>query len=613
MPTGSWEPAIGIDLGTTNSAVAAVAGDGKPYIIERRTGQRLLPSVVGFTPGGDRVVGEAARILAEEFPENVAYATKRLMGQRWSPELSAQMRNVLPFPIVAGPGEDVRVKIAGRTLPVVQIAAMILTELRLDAEAYFQRPVSKAVLCVPANFNDAQRQATQEAARIAGLEPMRLLNEPTAAALAHGLTTGFEGRAIILDLGGGTFDVSLLEVSQGVFEVVGTGGHPFLGGEDFDQRVARWILDQVPDEATRERVLADRIAVQRLKVTAEQAKCAVSLLEATPVSVDLLPEAKGNPCHVETTLTRAQLEELVEPLVNRCIDIVNRTLTETRVEASTVQAVLLVGGMTRMPLVRQRLTERFGKQPSTGVSPDEAVAMGAAVHAHEICARQGKVVLLDIVGSTLGVGITGGACQHLIRKRTRLPCEATEIFHPSRDGQTTVRIPVYQGESLRAADNFLLGELTLEGLHTGYRGETKIAVTFALGTDGVLSVSAKDVATGREQTARIAARTDLQSSEAAHIAAEEKEHLTTADRIEQEVRQRNVEAHGSLHDVIVRLETLHKDLTIAAAESPLANAQSVVEALGKRLVEANKVAAEGPIEAVVETARELEELERKLM
>ncbi|MGC4113919.1 MAG: Hsp70 family protein [Myxococcales bacterium] len=613
MPKGTYEPAIGIDLGTTNSAVAAVAGDGKPYIIERRTGQRLLPSMVGFAPTGDRVVGEAARALAEEFPENVAYATKRLMGQRWSPELAAQMRNVLPFPIVAGPADDVRVKIAGRALPVVQVAAMILTELRMDAEAYFQQPVKKAVLTVPANFNDAQRQATQEAARIAGLEPLRLLNEPTAAALAYGLTTGFEGRAIVLDLGGGTFDVSLLEVSQGVFEVVGTGGHPFLGGEDFDQRVARWLLEHIEDESVRERVLADRVAVQRLKVAAEQAKCAVSLLEATPVSVDLLPESRGNPCHIETTLTRVQLEELVEPLVQRCIEIVNRTLTETNVDAASVEAVLLVGGMTRMPLVRTRLTDRFGRPPATGVSPDEAVALGAAVHAHEISSRQGQVVLLDIVGSTLGVGITGGACKHLIRKRTQLPCECTEIFHPSRDGQTLVRIPVFQGESLRSGDNFLLGELVLDGLRTGYRGETKIAVTFAMGTDGVLSVSARDVATGQEQTARIAARTDLQASEAAHIAAEEQEHLTTADRIEQEVRQRNVEAHGALHDVITRLETLHKDLTIAAAESPLANAQTVVEALGKRLVDANHVATEGTLEQVVATARDLEQLERSLL
>jgi molecular chaperone DnaK len=290
------------------------------------------------------------------------------------------MRNVLPFPIVAGPSDDVRVKIAGRALPVVQVAAMILGELRLDAEAYFGRPVTRAVLAVPANFNDAQRQATQEAARLAGLEPLRLLNEPTAAALAYGLTTGFEGRTIVLDLGGGTFDVSLLEVCQGVFEVIGTGGDPFLGGEDFDQLIVRWLLDQIPDAAMRERLAYDRNALQRLKVAAEHAKCAVSTLDEAPVEVTLPDGRAGVP--LRARLTRAALEQMVEPLVQRCLDIVNRTFAETRVDPASVNAVLLVGGMSRMPLVRRRLTDRFGMEPHGGVSPDEAVALGAAVHAH---------------------------------------------------------------------------------------------------------------------------------------------------------------------------------------------------------------------------------------
>ena len=317
---------------------------------------------------------------------------------------------------------------------------------------------------------------------------------------------------------------------------------------------------------------------------------------------------------LEAHLTRAHLEELVVPLVERCLDIISATLAETRVADDAVQAVLLVGGMSRMPLVRRRLTERFRREPAaSGVSPDEAVALGAAVQAGELSARRGGVVLLDIVGSTLGVGIAGGSCKPLLPKRTRLPCQVTEIFHPSRDGQTVARIPVYQGESLRAHENFLLGELTLEGLRPGLRAQTSIAVSFEMGTDGVLSVNAQDDVTGRQETARIVARTDLQAAEAAHIAAEESQHLTTADRIEQEVRQKNVEVHGSLHEAILRLRSIHGDLTVAAAESPLPNAQQVVEALGQRLVEAEQVERGGSLEEVAAAAKSLGELERSLL
>ena len=429
------EPSIGIDLGTTNSA-AATAVDGKPRIIERRTGHRLLPSMVGFTPGNERVVGEAARFLAETHPENVAYATKRFMGQRWTPELASRMRNVLPFPIVAGPSEDVRVKIAGRVLPVVQVAAMILSELRLDAEAFFNRPITRAVLTVPANFNAAQRQATQEAARIAGLDTLRLLNEPTAAALAYGLTTGFEGRGIILDLGGGTFDVSILEVNQGVFQVIGTGGDPFLGGEDFDQLIVKWLLEQIKDPVLRERATYDRNALQKLKVVAEHAKCTVSTLEEAPVAAVLMPDVQGEGYRLEATLSRAFLEQLVEPLVQRCLDIIDRTLAEAKVKVESISQLMLVGGMTRMPIVRQRISDRFKREPAAGVSPDEAVALGAAVQAHELSEKKGNVVLLDVVSNTLGVGVAGGVCKQLLKKATPLPCQVTEIFHPSHERQT---------------------------------------------------------------------------------------------------------------------------------------------------------------------------------
>lgn len=606
------EPCLGIDLGTTNSAVATVV-DGKPRIIERRTGHRLLPSMVGFTPQDERVVGEAARDLAATYPENVAYATKRFMGLRWSSDLASRMRNVLPFPVVGGPSDDVRVRIAGRALPVVQVAAMLLGELRLDAEAFFQRPVRRAVITVPANFNDAQRQATQDAARLAGIEVLRLLNEPTAAALAYGLTTGFEGRAIVLDLGGGTFDVSLLEVTQGVFEVVGTGGDPFLGGEDFDQLIVRWLLEQIADPGLRERAAHDRGALQRLKAVAEQLKCALSTIEEAPFATEIFPDSKDGGSKLEGTLTRGVFEQLAEPLVSRCVDIVNQTLADSKATPESVNAVLLVGGMTRIPLVRRRLSERFGREPASGVSPDEAVALGAAVHAHELGRHSANVILLDIVGSTLSVGITGGACKPLIRKSTQLPCNATEIFHPSRNGQTVVRIPVYQGESLSARENFLLGQLTLGGLRPAQRGETPISVTFEMGTDGVLSVRAADTVTGRAESAFIVARTDLRNSERERIAKAEDEHLMTASKVDDDVRRRNVEVRNQLHEAIARVRAIHHDLVAAAAEAPLPAARQVVETVGQQLVEAEEIERQGSLEKAEATARLLADLERSLI
>ncbi len=608
------EPSIGIDLGTTNSAVASLV-DGQPRIIERSTGQRLLPSMVAFSEGGERLVGEAARALTEILPENVAYATKRFMGQRWTPELANKVRALYPFTVVAGPNEDVRVRVAGRTLPVVEIAAAVLGQLRADAEAFFGREVHQAVITVPANFNDAQRQATKEAAKIAGLEVLRLINEPTAAALAYGLSSGFQGRALVFDLGGGTFDVTVLEVRDGVFEVIATGGDPFLGGEDFDNMLVQWLIAQISDAPLRERASKDKAALQKLKAAAEHAKIAISTTEQARISTTLLPElrAQGGGISLESMLTRGFFERLARPLVERCLSIVNRTLIEAGIASESIGKVMLVGGMTRMPLLRTMVAERFGQPPATNVNPDEVVALGAAIQAAELSDKVGKVLLLDVVSSTLSVGIAGGTCKPLIRKNSSLPRRAAEIFHPSRDGQTLVRIPVVQGESSRSSENFLLGELTLGQLPVARRGDVEIEIGFEMGTDGILAVSAKDVATGHAESVRLVARTDLPASELERLQEKEKGSRDGAALIEQQSRERSIKARTALREVATRVRKLHRELTLAAQDNQAPEAHAVVEALGRRLVEAEQTERSGSIDEVEAKTMEIKDVLVKLV
>src|SRR5512140_483374 len=375
------EPVIGIDLGTTYSAVATME-DGKPKIIPTRGGARLTPSMVGFTRAGDRVIGDQAKALAEELPQNVAWATKRFIGRRWSPELAAQAKYLVPYPLIAGPQGEIRIELAGQVMPLTQVSAMVLGELKLDAQAYFGRPVTKAVVTVPANFDDGQRQGTKEAAAIAGLDVLRIVNEPTAAAVAYGLTSSFQGRALVFDLGGGTFDVSILEVQNGVFEVKATGGDPQLGGEDYDARIVQWLVAQVPEDR-REEILHDGVSMQRLKVAAERAKRELTASEEASIAISELGDPHRRP-HVEinTALTRAFFEQLSEPLSRRCLDMVEQVMKDAGLDPKNPQAidtVLLVGGMTRVPIVRRLVTEYFGKTPDTSVNPDEVVALGAAV------------------------------------------------------------------------------------------------------------------------------------------------------------------------------------------------------------------------------------------
>jgi molecular chaperone DnaK len=518
------EPVIGIDLGTTYSAVATVEA-GRPVLIPSRTGTRLTPSIVGFTAMGERVVGERARLLGDEAPDRVAPATKRYIGRRFSAELAAAAKQVVPYPLSAGPNGEVRIKVAGKTLPLTQVSAMILGELKLDAEAHFGRPVSKAVITVPANFDDGQRNATREAARIAGLDVMRIINEPTAAAVAYGLAHNFKGRALVFDLGGGTFDVSIMELEQGVFEVKATGGDPQLGGDDFDNRIVQWLVAQVP-EPYGELVAKDRLSMQRLRHAAERAKRTLTDRGEAFISVQELGDhASEEPSkrfsHVDTALTRDFFESLSEPLSKRCLEVCQKVMAEAKLDPRSIDAVMLVGGMTRVPLVRRLATEFFGKEPVTGINPDEVVALGAAVHAAELGQKQGAALLIDVATHSLSVGMLGGAVRRLISKNVPVPASAKEMFLPGKAGQANARIPVYQGESDWADECTKLGEVLLTDLNVVRREDVPIEVTFELSNEGTLTVRAVDTTTGVGEALKIDARTSMPLQEIEKLSAEQ--------------------------------------------------------------------------------------------
>ncbi len=471
------QPVVGIDLGTSTSAVATV-DEGGPRIIPNRRGRALTPSLVGFAPDGMRVVGEGARAVAEEHPADVASATKRFIGRRWTPELARSARALVPYPLLEGPNGEVRVRIAGRVLPLTQVSAMILGELKLDAEAHFGRPVSNCVITVPANFDDLQRAATREAAHIAGLNVLRLVNEPTAAAVAYGLTSNFRGRALVFDLGGGTFDVSILEVENGVFQVKATGGDPLLGGEDFDARLVQWLLEQVA-ESHREAAARDTLSMQRLKVAAELAKRELTLSEAALVSVTGLGDHRpgGSLVDMEASLSREEFERLCEPLGARCLQTCQALMAEAHANPKDFDVVLLVGGMTRVPMVRRLVAEYFGREPVVGVNPDEVVALGAAVHASELTARVGEALLIDVASHSIGVAVYGGGMRCLVGQEYAHPgggarglpaSERRAGAGPHRDSPGRWRRPFRQGQARRGAAVGPAGQGPLGGSAGGH-------------------------------------------------------------------------------------------------------------------------------------------------
>src|SRR5437763_3827639 len=498
---------IGIDLGTTNSCVAVMEGK-TPKVIENAEGMRTTPSIVAFTDDGERLVGQPAKRQAVTNPERTIFAVKRLIGRRYDDPMVEKDKKLVPYKIVRASNGDAGVNAGGKDYSPSQISAFILQKMKETAEAYLGETVTQAVITVPAYFNDAQRQATKDAGQIAGLEVLRIINEPTAAALAYGLEKE-EGKTIaVYDLGGGTFDVSILGVGVGVFEVKSTNGDTFLGGEDFDARIVNWLADKFKEKENID-LRTDRLALQRLKEAAEKAKIELSSAATTEINQPFITArmegGTTTPLHLVVTLTRAELEKLVEDLIERTIEPCKKALKDAGLEAKDIADVVLVGGMTRMPRVRERVKEFFGKDPHTGVNPDEVVAMGAAIQAGVLQGDVKDVLLLDVTPLSLGIETLGGVFTRMIDRNTTIPTKKSQVFSTAEDNQNAVTIRVFQGEREMAADNKVLGQFDLVGIPPAPRGVPQIEVTFDIDANGIVNVSGKDKGTGKEQQIRIQA------------------------------------------------------------------------------------------------------------
>ncbi|WBX84721.1 molecular chaperone DnaK [Sphingosinicella microcystinivorans] len=502
---------IGIDLGTTNSCVAVMEGS-KPKVIENAEGARTTPSMVAFTKDGERLVGQPAKRQAVTNPDNTVFAVKRLIGRRFDDPVTKKDIALVPYHIVKGGNGDAWVKAGGEDYSPSQISAFILQKMKETAESYLGETVTQAVITVPAYFNDAQRQATKDAGKIAGLEVLRIINEPTAAALAYGLEKN-DGKTIaVYDLGGGTFDVSILEIGDGVFEVKSTNGDTFLGGEDFDAKIVDSLADGFKkDEGIDLR--SDRLALQRLKEAAEKAKIELSSAQSTEVNLPFITADQTGPKHLVKTITRADLEKLVGELVARTLEPCRKALKDAGLDKDKIDEVVLVGGMTRMPLVREEVKKFFGKEPHTGVNPDEVVAMGAAIQAGVLQGDVKDVLLLDVTPLSLGIETLGGVFTRMIDRNTTIPTKKSQVYSTAEDNQGAVTIRVFQGEREMAADNKLLGQFDLVGIPPAPRGVPQIEVTFDIDANGIVNVSAKDKGTGKEQQIRIQASGGLSDND----------------------------------------------------------------------------------------------------
>lgn len=501
---------IGIDLGTTNSCVAVMEG-GEPTVIPNAEGSRTTPSVVGFNDQGERLVGVVARRQAVANPENTIFSIKRFMGSKYD-EMKVERERV-PFKVVEGSNGDVLVEALGKKYSPPEISAMILQKMRQTAEDYLGEKVEKAVITVPAYFSDSQRQATKDAGKIAGLQVERIVNEPTAAALAYGLDKESSNRTIaVFDLGGGTFDISILEIGDGVFEVKSTNGDTHLGGDDFDQEIINWMVDEFMKQQGID-LSKDPMALQRLKEAAERAKCELSTTQSTNINLPFVTADSAGAKHLDMTLSRAKLEQLVDNLVQRTVSPCKSALKDAGFDTSQVDDVLLVGGQTRMPLVQKKVTEIFGKEPHKGVNPDEVVAVGAAIQAGVLSGDVKDVLLLDVTPLTLGIETLGGVATHIIERNTTIPTKKSQVFSTAADNQPQVEIIVLQGERKMAADNRAVGRFVLDGIPPAPRGLPQIEVTFDIDANGILHVMARDKATGKEQKIRIEASSGLSEEE----------------------------------------------------------------------------------------------------
>jgi molecular chaperone DnaK len=617
---------IGIDLGTTNSCVAVMDG-GKPKVIENSEGARTTPSIVAFTKDGQRLIGQPAKRQAVTNPDNTLFAIKRLIGRRFEDPLTKKDMELVPYTITKGKNGDAWVNAGGEDYSPSQVSAFILQKMKETAESYLGEAVTQAVITVPAYFNDAQRQATKDAGQIAGLEVLRIINEPTAAALAYGMDKD-EGKTIaVYDLGGGTFDISILEIGDGVFEVKSTNGDTFLGGEDFDNAIVEFLADSFKKKENMD-LKTDKLALQRLKEAAEKAKIELSSAASTEINLPFITArmegGSTTPLHLVETITRADLEKMVNALIQRTLDPCKKALADAGISKDQIDEVILVGGMTRMPRVREVVEQFFGTKPHTGVNPDEVVAMGAAIQAGVLQGDVKDVLLLDVTPLSLGIETLGGVFTRMIDRNTTIPTKKTQTYSTAEDNQNAVTIKVYQGEREMAADNKLLGNFDLIGIPPAPRGVPQIEVTFDIDANGIVSVAAKDKGTGKEQTIKIQASGGLTDNDidqmvkdAEKFAEEDKKRRAAAEARNQadslvHATEKQLEEHGDAIDAGTKSDV---EAAIAAVKTALeggdaddinAKAQALTEAamkMGQQIYEKQQAAGpDGDAPAAAETA-----------
>jgi molecular chaperone DnaK len=551
---------VGIDLGTTNSVIAVLEG-GEPTVITTAEGSRLTPSIVAFTKTGERLVGQTAKRQATINPENTIFSVKRFIGRHFDDPETAEDRSRLPYPIEKGPQNDIRIRVPvkNQSYTPQEISAMVLAKMKKDAEDYLGQPVTQAVITVPAYFNDSQRQATKDAGRVAGLEVLRIINEPTAAALAYGLDKKNDERILVFDLGGGTFDVSILDVSEGLIEVVSTNGDTHLGGDDWDLAVVDWVTSEFLRDQGID-LKQDRQALQRVREAAEKAKVELSSTMETEINLPFITADMNGPKHLQMRLTRAKFEQLTEGLLQRIVAPFNRALQDAGIKASELDEIVLVGGSTRMPMVQELVRKLTGKEPNKSVNPDEVVAIGAALQAGVLAGDVTDVLLLDVTPLSLGLETLGGVMTTLIPRNTTVPTRKSETFSTAEDSQTAVDVHILQGERPLAKDNNTLGVFRLEGIPPAPRGIPQIEVTFDIDANGILNVTAKDRATGRSQQVAITASTNLNEAEIQRLVREAETHAADDQR-----RRELIEARNAADQVIYQTEKSLAELNGSAA------------------------------------------------